>query len=271
MKFFAVLLSVLVGLTTMAQSQEISWPQELTSENGGVVIIYQPQVEVFTGNNLEARAAVSVKSSQTGNTPVFGAVWIEAKLDTNRDTRTAVIRDIEVSDVRIADASNEQIDALANFIEGSLQGSSLEISVDQLLSDLDAADSNVGEADLKHTPPEIIVSIEPAMLVTIDGDPVLQEIEGSDYQRVVNSAFLIVNAGKTNYLYVGIKMPTTPRATIAPREGGASSSCAVPIVSFASDSLSASVSDSPSVSPEKRTTRRQIATISTRSRTPPTT
>ena len=203
MKFYVVLLSVLIGLTTMAQAQDISWPQELTGENGGVVIIYQPQVEVFTGNNLEARAAVSVKSSKTGNTPVFGAVWIEAKLDTDRDTRTAVIRDIEVSDVRIADASNDQLDALAEFIEGSLQGSSLEISVDQLLSDLDAAGIDFGEADLKHTPPEIIVSTEPAMLVTIDGDPVLQEIEGSNYERVVNSAFLIVNAGQMNYLYVG--------------------------------------------------------------------
>ncbi len=203
MRLYAVLLSGLIGYSSAAQSQEISWPQELTGENGDVVIIYQPQVEVFTGNDLEARAAVSVKSSQTGNTPVFGAVWIEAKLDTNRDTRTAVIRDIEVSDVRIADASNEQLDALAEFIEGSLQGSSLEISVDQLLSDLDAAGNVVGEADLKHTPPEIILSTEPAMLVSIDGDPVLQEIEGSEYQRVVNSAFLIVNAGKTNYLYAG--------------------------------------------------------------------
>ncbi len=203
MKFFAVLLSGLFGVSSAAQSQEISWPQELTGENGGVVIIYQPQVELFTGNSLEARAAVSVKTAESGNAPVFGAVWIKAKLDTNRDTRTAVIRDIEVSDVRIADASNEQIDALAEFIEDSLQGSSLEISVDQLLSDLDAAGSDVGEAELKHDPPEIIVSTEPAMLVTIDGDPVLQEIEGSEYQRVVNSPFLIVNAGKTNYLYVG--------------------------------------------------------------------
>jgi len=203
MKFFLALLSGLIGFSSVARSQDISWPQELTSDNGGVVIIYQPQVEVFTGNSLEARAAVSVKTANSGNAPVFGAVWIKAKLDTNRDTRTAVIRDIEVSDVRIADASNKQLDALAGFIEESLQGSSLEISVDQLLTDLDAAGSDVGEADLKHEPPEIIVSTEPAMLVSIDGDPVLQEIEGSSYQRVVNSAFLIVNAGKANYLYVG--------------------------------------------------------------------
>ncbi len=216
MKFVAVLSSVLIGFSSAAHSQEISWPQELTSDNGGVVIIYQPQVEVFTGNSFEARAAVSVKTSDTGNTPVFGAVWIEAKLDTNRDTRTAVIRDIEVSDVRIADASNEQMDALAKFIEESLEGSSLKISVDQLLSDLDSAGSDVGEADLKHTPPEIVLSREPAMLVSIDGDPILQEIEGSSYQRVVNSAFLIVNAGKTNYLYVGSNVWFSATETTGP-------------------------------------------------------
>ena len=203
MKFFVMLLSGLIGLSSVALAQEISWPQELTGDNGGVVIIYQPQVEVFTGNSLEARAAVSVKSAATGDTPVFGAVWMVAKVDTNRDTRIAVIRDIEINDVRIADASNEQIEALGEFIENSLAGSSLEMSVDQLLSDLDATGSDVGTADLKHTPPEFIHSTEPAMLVSIDGEPVLQEIEGSEYERVVNSAFLIVKDGRAYYLYVG--------------------------------------------------------------------
>lgn len=84
-----------------------------------------------------------------------------------------------------------------------MQGSNLEISVDQLLADLDATDGDFGKADLNHTPPEIILSTVPAMLVSIDGDPVLQEIEGSNYERIVNSAFLIVKDARTHYLYVG--------------------------------------------------------------------
>ena len=203
MKFSGAICSILIGSLSAAQAQDISWPQELDGDKGAVVVIYQPQVESFTGNNLEARAAISVKMPSTGNTPVFGAIWIKAKLDTNRDTRTAVIRDIDVSDVRFADATDEQKDALAELIESSIEGSSLQISVDQLLADLDGLGTGIEEADLKHTPPKFIVSTEPAMLISIDGEPVFQEMEGSDYERVVNSPFLIVKDGKVLHLYVG--------------------------------------------------------------------
>ncbi len=203
MKNSGILIAGLIVLATSAHAQDISWPQELSRDDGAVLLIYQPQVEVFTGNILEARAAVSVKTPASGNMPVFGAIWIEARLDTNRDTRTAVIRDIEISDVRFADASDEQKERLASFIKSSVVGSTLTISVDQLLADLDTESSSLSEADLKHTPPIIMLSTKPAMLVSIDGDPVLAEIDGSKYERVVNLAFLIVKDRDTHYLYVG--------------------------------------------------------------------
>jgi len=203
MKILGVLLVGFLGTVSAVQAQEISWPQELGDDGEIFVLIYQPQVEVFTGNRLEARAAISVKTPSSGNAPVFGAIWIKAKLDTNRDTRTSAIHDIEISDVRITDASDEQKETLADFIEKSVEGSTLTISVDQLLADLDAAGTGVPEADLKHTPPKIILSTEPAMLIAIDGEPVLQDIEGSKYERVINCPFLIVKDERTHYLYVG--------------------------------------------------------------------
>lgn len=71
-----------------------------------------------------------------------------------------------------------------------------------LPADLDAAGSDIGEVDLRHEPPEIVLSTEPAMRVTIDGDPVFEDIEGSAYERVVNTPFLIVRDGRTHYIYV---------------------------------------------------------------------
>ena len=115
------------------------------------------------------------------------------------------MRDIEVSDVRFVDASEKDKETLAKFISTELEASTMTISVDQLLTDLDAENSDIAEVDLKHTPPKIMLSTEPALLVSIDGAPVLQEIEGSSYERVVNSAFLIVKDGATYYLYVGFK------------------------------------------------------------------
>ena len=122
MRVLATILAALFAVSTAANSQETSWPQELTGDDGTVVLIYQPQVEVFTGNSLQARAAVSIKSEATSDMPVFGAIWISAKLDTDRDSRTAVIRDIDISDVRFADSNDDQREALASFIEEKIEG-----------------------------------------------------------------------------------------------------------------------------------------------------
>ncbi len=196
-------LIVLLIAAAGTRAQEISWPQELVAADGSVVVIYQPQVEDFTGNIIEGRAAVSVSRPTSGNVPVFGAVWLTARIDTDRDTRTGVIREVDLGEVRFADASDEDLDALAEFIESEIEGSSFTISVDELLADLEVEAAGLAEAELRHEPPRILLSTEPAILVTIDGEPDLQDLEGTSYKRVVNSPFLIVEDGRDYYLYVG--------------------------------------------------------------------
>jgi len=198
-----MILTTLVFVAPLALAQPVSWPQQLEADDGSSVLIYQPQVETFSGNSLEGRAAVSVKTAATGDAPVFGAIWFKAKLDTDRDARTAIIRDFTIADIRFADASSEDMEKVADFIEGQLTGSNFSISVDQLLADLDKGVDSPQSAALKHDAPKIILSTTPAMLISIDGEPVLQEIEGSDYERVINSAFLIVKDGRDYFLYIG--------------------------------------------------------------------
>ncbi|MEL7447585.1 MAG: carbohydrate-binding family V/XII [Pseudomonadota bacterium] len=192
---------LLMMCAVFAHAEEIHWPQELTADNGAVIVIYQPQIETFSGNSLEGRAAVSVKSEETGGAPVFGAIWFQAKIDTDRDTRSALIRDVDVADVRFADATDAQKESLAKFIEGRIEGSAFPISVDQVLTDLDTAGG--ADAELKHDAPEIMLSTVPALLVSIDGEPRLEKIDGSKYERVVNTPFLIVKDGSDYYLYIG--------------------------------------------------------------------
>ena len=193
----------LIVLTPLAQADDIDWPQEIVADNGAVVVVYQPQVEEFSGNDLAGRAAISVKKPDADNVPVFGAFWFEAKIDTDRDARTATIRDVDIIDVRFAEASDEQKQQLASLIEDQVEQSHFTISVDQLLADLDAEKAGVAEAELKHNPPKILLSTKPALLVSIDGEPVFQMIDGSRYERVVNTPFLLVRGGTDYYLYIG--------------------------------------------------------------------
>ena len=194
---------MLALLTTAANAEEITWPQELVADNGATVTIYQPQVESFSGNSLEGRAAVSVQLTTASDAPKFGAIWFKARLDTDRDTRTAVIRDVEVADVRFAEADDAQAQKLADLIESEVGNARFTMSVDQLLADLDAEMADAKGPALRHEPPKIMLSTEPALLVLIDGDPVFETIEGSRYERIVNTPFLIARGGKDLYLYIG--------------------------------------------------------------------
>ncbi len=203
MRTRSAFLTLMALVATAVHAEEFGWPQQLDADDGSVVIIYQPQVEEFLGNSLEGRAAVSVKSPASNNVPVFGAFWFQARIDTDRDARTAVIRDVEIADVRFADATQEQMQRLADFIEAEVEDSSFTISVDQLLADLDTSADGAAESSLKHDAPKIMLSTEPALLVSIDGDPVFEEIEGSQYERVVNMPFLIARGDKDLYLYIG--------------------------------------------------------------------
>jgi hypothetical protein len=197
------LLSLSLVSHPTSAAEHIDWPQELKTDNGTIILIYQPQIEELTGNRIESRTAVSIRQAGNDGEPVFGAIWLSARLDTDRQSRTAVIRDLDVADVRLADASPDQREALARFIEESIEGVELDITLDQILADLGEGPAENGAPDLNHSPPQIILSTDPALLVMIDGEPVFQDIENSGYERVVNSPFLIVRDQGNLYLYVG--------------------------------------------------------------------
>ena len=56
-------------------------------------------------------------------------------------------------------------------------------------------------APAQAAPPRFVFAQQPAILISIDGDPVYRAIEGSDYQRIVNTkAFIIRDAAGVHYL-----------------------------------------------------------------------
>ena len=86
-------------------AEENNWPKKI-EKDGTTLVIYQPQIESFTENRLESRAAVSVTNQET-TTPVFGAMWFDCKVSTDRDARTVLLLDMEVTAVRFPDVEEE--------------------------------------------------------------------------------------------------------------------------------------------------------------------
>jgi hypothetical protein len=192
-----MVVAVLVALPLVAQDE--GWPKEI-EEGEYTVTLYQPQVDVFTEDLIEGRAAVSVKKGAAE--PTFGAVWIRARLATDRDTRNVDILTVEVPTVRFPEATEEEQRQLAELLEREIPTWDLDLSFDRLLASLEILEGQVHELELKNDPPKIIIANQPSLLVLIDGEPKLEDVEGSKLRRVVNTPFLIVYDQQSRAYYL---------------------------------------------------------------------
>lgn len=198
----ALLLPIALG--QVAQEDDSGdWPREIVVDRG-TIVLYQPQVDAFSEDSVAARAAVAFIGANDEE-PVFGAVWITARLSVDRDARTVEIADVEVPRVRFPNASEADQQALASLLEREIPTWGLTMSLDRFLTSLEAAAGGTdGAADLNTAPPNLVVRYEPTVLVLIDGEPEWRDVENSDLDRVLNTPFTILRAPEgVLYLHAG--------------------------------------------------------------------
>ena len=184
-----------------AAEENNNWPRKI-EKNGATIIIYQPQVESLLANALESRAAVSVTNEEY-TSPVFGAMWFNCIISTDRDDRTVKLLNMEVTAAKFPDIEAEKIQKLSILLEEEVPRWEMELSLDRLLADLDMTEVEVTLSDdLNNAPPEIIFATSPTMLILVDGDPRFEEIEKTSYERVLNTPYFIVRETKKEKYYI---------------------------------------------------------------------
>lgn len=144
---------LLVGLLLLVpvwaqKASDSGWPREIVVPEG-VVVVYQPQPEKLEGNKLEARAAVSVELKHSGE-PVFGAIWFEARLDTDRAEHMATIADVSVTRVRFPEQDEEKSQKLRALLEKEMPKWQLPISMDRLSATLELAEQRLEATQKKQ-------------------------------------------------------------------------------------------------------------------------
>ncbi|HWC65949.1 MAG TPA: carbohydrate-binding family V/XII, partial [Thermoanaerobaculia bacterium] len=70
-----------------AVSPADGWPRQFTTEKGNSVVVYQPQLESFSGDAVTGRAAVSFTPAKGGSAR-YGVVFFTAEVSVDRDART---------------------------------------------------------------------------------------------------------------------------------------------------------------------------------------
>jgi len=177
------------------------WPREIDTVQIHLVI-YQPQVDTWKDNRIEARSAVIV-TRKGDPQEIFGIVSIRARTEIDKETRLVVLEDLTAKEARFPSASSLE-PVMLKTIRESVPAWPRTISLDRLLADvaITEAENKAESAGLKNDPPEIIFSKVPAVLVLIDGDPVVRPVEGTRYSRVVNTPALLLFDPPTGQFYL---------------------------------------------------------------------
>ncbi|SNS65098.1 hypothetical protein [Sphingopyxis indica] len=184
------------------------WPRSYKVD-GVEFALYQPQVDSWEGNEIKARQVMAVTTGQTKgadgkarNSETYGVLWLSAKTGTDKEARIVALDDLTVDKGSFPSAPDQEARYLA-AARKAFPTTQLVVSLDAIEAQLAIA----GETDkasnvpVSNKAPEIIVSLEPAMLVLVDGDPVWRASGVAGVDRVLNtSAPILRYQGK---LYLG--------------------------------------------------------------------
>ncbi len=199
--FIILSLCVSLSIASSAQAESSNWPQEIKTTEG-TVVIYQPQPESLKGNQLKARAAVALELAGS-KAPVFGAVWFDAQLETDRSERTATITNVKVLNVRFPESNEQKQKKLSKLLEDEIPKWNMAISMDELLASLELVEEQAKASEKINTaPPEIIFIAEPAILVNIDGEPQLRDEKNTKLKRVINTPYTLLFDPATKLYYL---------------------------------------------------------------------
>jgi uncharacterized membrane protein YgcG len=189
------------GTQPASDQDDMGWPRTITS-GGTTILFYQPQIEKWEGNQIQAYAAVAVQQSGAQQ-QTFGVVYFTARTEVDKVNRLVTLDEFKFNKANFPtepDKASGYLSILQQYGTGKVR----MIALDRLLADLAVNKEEQATAgqDLKNDPPRIIFSTKPAVLVLIDGQPVLRPAEEKDIQRVINTRALILVDSKKNTYYL---------------------------------------------------------------------
>jgi hypothetical protein len=164
--FCLLALTFLPALAQAPAANELGWPREMDTA-GMHFTIYQPQVDQWKKNRLEARAAVTV--TRPGDAaPLYGIVSLTARTDVDKESRMVRLEDVKVTSVSFP-AAKSQESKLEQAIRDGLPQFPHTVTLDRLLADMamTQAEGETESVAVKNDPPKILYSATPTVLILI--------------------------------------------------------------------------------------------------------
>ena len=184
-------------------NQQFPWPAQFSEDNQSFTV-YPPELDRWEGDRLQGRAAVSVLSSGDAK-PQYGVADITARVQVDPATQVATARDISITRISFPTAVQEAA-RYREVLQAHLAAVTWRLPADQLRGQV--AVERTARAShrqpVRNDPPTVLFSDRPALLVPIDGPPVLKEMVGLGVKRVLNTRALILQDRDSDRYFLSV-------------------------------------------------------------------
>jgi hypothetical protein len=207
MKKLALCLSVFLVFSIRTNSQEITWPKQLTNGDS-VLTTYQPQVESWENQEvLDFRMAFVL--SPSGGNDVVGVLYLNAQTDVNTSTHEVLIKDMKFLKADFPLLSQDSIQIMDKIVSGFITPDrTVNISLEQIVACTPKKDPKK-TIQVNNTPPIILYSFKPTILLQLEGEIVKSPVTSTNktLEYVINSNFplFIDNSSSIYYMYDGLE------------------------------------------------------------------
>jgi hypothetical protein len=172
-------------LSSQVPTEDIGWPRQVQDANANL-IYYQPQIDEWKDyKELYTKFAFSL--TPKGGKEALGVADVQCETLVDKDSRLAYFHNVQFTSVRFPSLDAQAEASLEKLFQDLIPRSPDPISVERLMADLDHNKIQAPAVQLNNDPPQIFYSASQAVLLIVQGDPVLAPIAKTDLQFIVNT------------------------------------------------------------------------------------
>jgi len=194
-------LVALLSIPVHARGEDdAAWPRLVTFEDGVRLTLHPPQVDAWRDfKSLEARLAATL---ELPDREVLGTIRLRMATTVDVPRRVALVAEPEVVEISFPALDEAQLSRAREWVRRAVAVGAGEIQLADLIAAAQPGEAEVREVEVLNTPPKLLISHQPAILVVFDGAPVFQPIEGTELTLAMNSPSLLFRHSKTNWYYM---------------------------------------------------------------------
>ena len=151
------------------------------------MVVYQPQVEAWPEyKSLQGRCAFTLRRLDSEE-PVYGTFRFVGETLVDLEKKLVLLRGVKKFDMRLQGIAKGERESWLTLAERLLPNDALVLSLDRVIASLHASANPKTETKVRSEAPPIFVRTGPAILVILDGAPVMADVQNSKLRRVVNT------------------------------------------------------------------------------------